>query len=641
MKDKYLKKSDPVEGATSIQDFMEKCRDKQIERHRLETEELKNFDLFDSETKEKVTVEVTHVGGQEFKALCPKHDDHNPSLFINLEKEVFNCQGCGWSGKIWDDKKHGKPDDEEPDKNSDQDPSGEILATYDYRNAHGDLLFQTVKLSAPSPKNKTFRQRRPDGNGGWIWNLDGTVRVLYRLPELLTGQDPVLICEGEKDVDNLITLGLTATTNPMGAGKWNIIYNPCLAGRDVIILPDNDDPGKKHSTQVAQSLLGTAKSIKILNLPDLPEKGDVSDFLARYTGITKEQFLEVASGLAEDWTDDKKETQKWGNGKSLIEILDAPFIPPDWLIEPILSAGDKGFLVAQYKKGKTLLLMDCALSLSMGRSEWLGFKIPKPRKVLFIRFELKDRRFNQRLRLMVDGMGGIKLVQSMPIFEYPRGFEITKQSDFDWLKRMIDTHEPDALFLDPFYKLTSVMDIKDPKNAMPMIRKFEDLRDGYEELLMWMSHHDKKLTQGQESNSDSAYGPMFFQADMDFKITLTKTGEKFNLSFLSNDVPVEDIKIERDPKTLVHRFVGTESQDLRKEVMKILEEEDQLPRSSSIEGVATIESILTSRKVKFNPDKLKDELSDGLKEGLYKMGKMSLTKSDGKTHKVNGYELSC
>lgn len=332
-----------------------------------------------------------------------------------------------------------------------------------------------------------------------------------------------------------------------------------------------------------------------------------------------------------------KEAEKWGTGKTLVEIIDTPIILPNYLVEPIMSSGDKGFLVAQYKKGKTLLITDLALSLGI-RRDWLGFKVPKPRKVLYIRFELKDSRFNERLHLMIDGMGGIEKIQSMPIFEYPLGFEIMNQKDLDWLKKMIDKHEPEALFLDPYYKLTSKLDLKDPKNAMPILRRFEELRKAYQELFILIAHHDKKLN-GVESNWDSAYGPMFFFADMDFEIKMAGGDGKFTLSFLSNDVPVEDIKIERDPQTLVHRFTGTESQDLRKKVVEILKDGDLLPKSSAVEGVVTIESVLKEKKIKFNSDKLIDELKVGVKEGLYKTAHVSLLRKDGKPYRVIGYKL--
>ena len=151
-----------------------------------------------------------------------------------------------------------------------------IVKTYPYQDESGEVLFEVVRYEP-----KAFRQRRPDGKGGWIWNLDGVRRVPYRLPELLKAspQDFVFITEGEKDSDRLCDLGFTATTNPGGACKWLKEYNRFFAGRLVAVLPDNDTAGKKHAEQVANSLYGVAGEIRIVEMPDLPEKGDVSDWL--------------------------------------------------------------------------------------------------------------------------------------------------------------------------------------------------------------------------------------------------------------------------------------------------------------------------------------------------------------------------
>lgn len=162
----------------------------------------------------------------------------------------------------------------------------EIVAKYNYRDENGALLFQAVRYE---PKN--FGQRRPVGHHKWKWNLDGVRRVLYRLPELCDADttELVFLPEGEKDVDGLLKLGLVATCNPMGAGKWQQDYNEALRGRRVAILPDNDDSGQRHAAQVARWLHGIAAEVRIIELPDLPHKGDVSDWLAR--GGTKEQLL--------------------------------------------------------------------------------------------------------------------------------------------------------------------------------------------------------------------------------------------------------------------------------------------------------------------------------------------------------------
>jgi len=151
-----------------------------------------------------------------------------------------------------------------------------IVATYDYMDESGELLYQAVR-----EEPKEFKQRRPDGNG-WIWNLEGVRRVLYRLPELLQARpdDWVFIVEGEKDVDRLYDEGLTATTCPMGAGKWDDKYSEFLNDRSrVAIIPDNDDAGRKHSREVTGSLAGVGVKARIIELPGLPEKGDVSDWL--------------------------------------------------------------------------------------------------------------------------------------------------------------------------------------------------------------------------------------------------------------------------------------------------------------------------------------------------------------------------
>jgi len=166
-----------------------------------------------------------------------------------------------------------------------------VIKTYDYLDESSKLLFQTVRYEP-----KDFRQRRPDPDnpGQWLWNLDGVEPVLYRLPELIKApmQDWVLIPEGEKDAKRLYCgLGFTATTNPMGAGKWRSEYNEYFKGRLVALIPDNDKAGRRHAEQVANSLYGTAGEIRIVELPGVPEKGDVSDWLDN--GHNKAELLQL------------------------------------------------------------------------------------------------------------------------------------------------------------------------------------------------------------------------------------------------------------------------------------------------------------------------------------------------------------
>jgi hypothetical protein len=215
-----------------------------------------------------------------------------------------------------------------------------IIAEYDYRDERGTPLYQAVRL-AP----KDFFVRRPDGRGGWITKdvFKAVKRVLYQLPELLASpiKEPIFVVEGEKDVDRLRSLELVATTNVGGAGKWRKEYNKALRGRRVIILPDNDDPGRQHADQVRRHLDGIASSVKILTLPDLPPKGDVSDWLD--AGGTKHGLLEMAAAVTMGQADAERADaapgppEPWDDPIPLGEIEKLPAFPANELA-PWLSS---------------------------------------------------------------------------------------------------------------------------------------------------------------------------------------------------------------------------------------------------------------------------------------------------------------
>jgi putative DNA primase/helicase len=189
-----------------------------------------------------------------YKALCPAHADHDPSLSVRegndgqvllhchnncTPEKVVGAIGLTMSDLFPHPRRNGKGHRRK-------------IAEYDYHNAAGRRLYQTVRYEP-----KTFRQRRPKAGGGWAWNLKGVEPVLYRLPEVLEAVrsgETVYVVEGEKDADRLRELGLTATTAPMGAGKWRDSYSETLRGANVVILPDNDEAGLRHARQIAANL---------------------------------------------------------------------------------------------------------------------------------------------------------------------------------------------------------------------------------------------------------------------------------------------------------------------------------------------------------------------------------------------------
>jgi len=174
-------------------------------------------------------------------------------------------------------------------------PKGKSVATYDYLGADGTLLYQTVRYEP-----KGFSQRRPDGKGGWVWNLNGITPVLYRLPELLAA-DPTArryVTEGEKDAKNGAELSLVTTCNPMGAGKWRAEYSESLRGRHVVVIADKDTAGRSHAQQVAASLYSKAVSVKVIECPGESSK-DLSDFIAQGHGRAD---VEALADAAPEWT---------------------------------------------------------------------------------------------------------------------------------------------------------------------------------------------------------------------------------------------------------------------------------------------------------------------------------------------------
>src|SRR2546426_1487998 len=212
--------------------------------------------------------------GEQYAARCPAHEDEHTSLSITEGRDgcvLVTCHaGCTTESVVTALGLTLKDLFAATGAST-----REIVATYPYCDEHGVVLFEVVRF-AP----KDFRQRRPDGEGGWTWKLGRVRRVLYRLPELraaVAAGRLIYIVEGEKDVHAVEAVGAVATCNPGGAGKWRSEYTRTLQGAKVIVVADRDAPGQKHAHAVAVLLSGTAASVGLRE----PAVGkDVSDHLA-------------------------------------------------------------------------------------------------------------------------------------------------------------------------------------------------------------------------------------------------------------------------------------------------------------------------------------------------------------------------
>lgn len=245
---------------------------------------------------------------------------------------------------------------------------GRLVATYDYVDEHGEVLFQVCRFDP-----KDFRQRRPDGQGGWIWNLNGVRLIPYRLNEVrqaIARGETIFVCEGEKDADNGAKEGLATTCNPMGAGKWPQEFRDILKGADLVVLPHNDESGRRHADLVAGAMRGAAKRVRILELPGLGPKGDLSDWLSM--GGDREQ-LEALLPQAVDWTPTPPQSQfgaiRWAD-------LETVPIRQDWLVEDLIFCGDVGLTYGASGSGKSFYVCHMGLCIARG-VEFLGKKTRK------------------------------------------------------------------------------------------------------------------------------------------------------------------------------------------------------------------------------------------------------------------------
>ena len=316
---------------------------------------------------------------------CPFHPDgqgkppHTPSLRLERSKEVYFCDPCD-KGGTWTEL-----EDRLGISRNGHQPKSSIVDTYDYPAEDTELLFQVVRFEP-----KDFRQRRPDGSGGWVWKLDGVRRVLYRLPETLSA-DPkawVFVVEGEKDADRLAGLGVVATTNAGGAGKWRDDYSETLRGRRVAIIPDHDDAGLRHADEVAQSLKGIAADVRIVKLPAKEIGDDVSDWLDQ--GGTKEDLIAMAEAadnvLSCHETLELRVTQQTFQPVPARDFLAEPDPEgDDWLLEGRIPAGGLTLLVSPPKTGKSRFARQlcqvmerggefCGVTVSQGRALYLALE---------------------------------------------------------------------------------------------------------------------------------------------------------------------------------------------------------------------------------------------------------------------------
>jgi AAA domain len=333
-------------------------------------------------------------------------------ITIDAKGVKFGCNHCGWTGgEYYNGKANG------------HDRANPFVAIYDYTDENGVLLIQVCRKP-----DKMFLQRKPDGSGGWTWKTGDVRKVLYRLPELheaMANERVIAIVEGEKDCEALRRIGVPATCNPGGASepgkksKWRSEYSEMLRRADIIIIiPDNDEPGRAHAEAIASMSLGIAKRVRILDLakhwPSCPAHGDTSDWLG--AGHAREQ-LDVLIDGAPDFSVEAKPSSNII--LKLDEWLARELPEPDFILGHWLTTTSRVLLNVPTGLGKTMFSVALGLAAAAGM-DFLHWRGIRPARVLFIDGEMSRRLLLQRLADEVHRIGA-----------QPQGMHIISHEDIE------------------------------------------------------------------------------------------------------------------------------------------------------------------------------------------------------------------
>jgi 5S rRNA maturation endonuclease (ribonuclease M5) len=470
--------------------------------------------------------------GDGWIACCPSHDDRKQSLSIGLGddgKALIHCHtGCRYVQVVQD---LGLFEHER----NEQKKKRKIVAAYDYQDENGELLYQVVRY-----EGKDFRLRKPNGMGGWNWSLQDTRKVLYRLPEVLQARGNnsfVIFCEGEKDVDNVREkFDFPATTIATGANAWKDEYADFLQGLNVVILPDNDKTGKEFAERVANSIYGKAQSVIVVNLPNLPDKGDVSDWIE--SGGTRQELIELIDA-APEWqvTNSVKEADYKMDNFFIIKsanewIKEAQLKPiPKMLFGELWFEDELCILFADSNVGKSLLAVQIADSITKGKA--IGdFPLEvEPQKVLYFDFELNDRQFSNRYGENKNGF----LVNEHRFSKDFLRVAINPDADFsgeatfeECLVNQIESAVTETgvkiLIIDNLTYLKT--DNERAKDALPLMQKLKALKNKYQLSIMVLAHTPKRDLSREITQNDLAGSKMLINfCDSAFAIGKSTKGE--------------------------------------------------------------------------------------------------------------------
>ena len=406
-------------------------------------------------------LEGVRKNGKGYEARCPAHDDRNPSLSVSLGERgevLLHCHaGCEFErvlSALELDKADLFPRDESRKR--------EIVARYDYANEAGELLFQVVRFEP-----KGFAQRRPEGTG-WAWSLNGVRRVPYRLPRIAEAArvgGTVFVAEGEKDVHSLEGLGLTATCCPGGAGKWRGEYAELFRGVGaVVVIPDDDTPGRAHAETVAASLAGIVPKVKVVELfPEGDTGSDVSDWLAKADRPEQAKALLRATVRA---TPEFPPADAGGiapfEGLRHEEVLALEFETERYLVDDLIPSASLVTYAGVPETYKSWLAQATAVAVARGEGEILGQRVVSGGPAGYFWQDDSTREEAERIRTYQQAHD---TPPDLPLTWF-LNVGLVLPEHFDRLRATIEAHGLVLCVLDSFYNVALGLELEKPEAAV-------------------------------------------------------------------------------------------------------------------------------------------------------------------------------
>lgn len=475
--------------------------------------------------------------GANWHASCPcRNGDENPSLSVKEGDDGRVLLACHFGSPCnvnqICDALGMKIKDLYPPESQTKAPAkkNKLVKAYPYVDENGVLLFEKLRYVNEDGK-KTFRQRRPDPEkkGAYLYDLDGTRKVLYNLPAVIKGVadgQPIWIVEGEKDADTLIKKGIVATTTTGGAGVWDGEHTRHLAGAYVEVIADNDKPGILHALDVASKLRAAGCNVNTwvcgehkdisdhlqagLSIDELLELDDVGnaivpDLASDYVKTVRDKMLDVFD--TEELTDAQVFTRlsliltnsptdgsaavdggrlvKWED--FLREETDDSY---DWVIPGVLEKQERVIVVAAEGVGKTMLARQVAICCAAGIHPFTYQRMPRVR-TLTVDLENPERiikRTSSKIMSAAISRGFADDVDAHLLIK-PDGLDLCSAKDRALLESYIDRIRPELICIGPLYK--SFIDSGTRTSealAIEVARYLDQIRDVYG-CALWLEHH--------------------------------------------------------------------------------------------------------------------------------------------------------